>query len=43
MFGDGRAPWQDGFDTDDSVVKNVYDSFTEFNKNYTPKQFYPAY
>ena len=43
MFKDGRAPYDHGFNTPYSVVKQVYDAYTEYNQNYTPKQSYPAY
>ena len=43
MFRDGRAPYEHGFNTPEHIVKGVYDAYTEFNQNYTPKQFYPGY
>ena len=39
----GEIPWEDGNAISDTDIKPVYDGYTEFNKNYTRKQFYPAY
>ena len=39
----GEIPWEGGNTISDMDIKQVYDGFTEFNKNYTKKQFYPAY